>query len=89
MDALVVAKDQELHTEVMLLLMPPHFLEHYQQQQFHYTVGVYAGKDDAKGLKDNFAPLFAELTRLEKEGFSVDGYTIIPPLIGGYTDVAV
>ena len=57
MDMQVIAKDQELHTEVMLVLMPPHFLEHCQQPQFHYTVGVYARKDDVKGLNDNFGPL--------------------------------
>jgi len=82
-DARVVSTlEQELHTECMFVLMPEDGSHgEWQSPQYHYTLAVYLGKDDAEGLRRNFGALFEEAKRLERDGFVEGAYTVKPNFV--------
>eukprot|EP00961_Rhodomonas_salina_P167787 2261888-Rhodomonas_salina.1 len=61
-----------LHTELMIVLVHGKNVVHAQVPQHHFTLSVYAGKDDHKGLKQNVGSVLEQLAKIDVEGFLVD-----------------
>eukprot|EP00961_Rhodomonas_salina_P054403 730880-Rhodomonas_salina.1 len=79
-DALEVMNDGTLHNELMIVLL------HCQVPQRHFSVAVYAGKDDHNGLRDNVGSVLEEFARISETGLVVehsDGgtYTVLPDFV--------
>mmetsp|Transcript_15216 Transcript_15216/g.30542 ORF Transcript_15216/g.30542 Transcript_15216/m.30542 type:complete len:196 (+) Transcript_15216:731-1318(+) len=71
----------DLHTELMLVLLHPFSDDECQRPSYHYTLGVYMGKDDAEPLIANFSAIAADLLRLSQDGFQCGEWTVVLEII--------
>eukprot|EP00961_Rhodomonas_salina_P094121 1266420-Rhodomonas_salina.1 len=56
----------------MIVLLHGENVKHCQVPQHHFSVAVYAGKDDHKGLRDNVGTVLEEFASISETGFAVE-----------------
>ena len=65
----------------MLVLLHPFSDDKCQRLSYHYTLGVYMGKDDAESLIPNFSEIAADLLLLSQDGFQCGEWTVVLEII--------